>query len=133
MSSPVPFDDVRSKLEAANLGYPIAWPNTVFRRPQPPGPWLSVECTSRTLVPIEISGGVWQEEGTAFIDVFVPAGSGTDTARSIAKAVANVFRGLGAEPVVYLGGSIGAGVTTESDGMWWTLPVTVDWRYQDTT
>lgn len=133
MSSPVPFNDVVAKLQAANLGYPIALPNTPFKRPNPVGPWLRVECTSHTLLPIELNGGAWQEQGTAFIEVFVPGGSGTGAARTIAKAVSNVFRGLPPEDVVYLGGSIGAGSVTETDGMWWCLTVTVDWRYQDTT
>ena len=133
MSSPAPFDDVRNRLTAAALGYSIAWPNTVFKRPQPPAPWLRVECTSNVIGPIEVGGGVWQEDGTAYIDVFVPAGSGTDLARTIAKNVSNAFRGVAAQPVVYLGGSIGAGQIAEADGMWWCLTVSVDWKYQDTT
>lgn len=131
MSSPAPFADISAKIEAAALGYPIAYPNVPFKRPNPPGPWLRVDVTSNTLAPIELGARVWQEDGTAYVDVFVPAGSGSSTARTIAKDVANVFRGLGPEDVVYLGGSIGQGTIAEVDGMWWCLTVTIDWRYQD--
>lgn len=131
MSSPAPFNDVKAKLEAANLGYPIAWPNEKFDRPQAPSTWLHVEITSSVLVPIELGADVWQEEGTAYITVLVPKGSGSDTARTIAKTIANLFRGLGPEDVVYLGAAIGNGSIAGADGVYWPLTVAVDWRYQD--
>lgn len=133
MSSPVPFNDARAKILAAELGVPIAWPNKTFTRPAPPGPWLSVDITSFVLDPIELGGTVWQEEGTLYVDVFVPAGSGSDAARQLAKTVSNLFRGQYGGPVVYNGGSIGNGSIAEPDGMWWLITVTVQWRYQDTT
>ena len=131
MSSPVPFADAESRILAANLGVPVAWPNTTFTKPNPPAPWLSVDITSHILGPVELAGGVWQEEGTLFVDVFVPVGTGSAGARTLAKAVSNIFRGLDAGPVVYLGGSIGNGSVAEPDGMWWLITVTVQWRYQD--
>lgn len=133
MSSLVPFDTSRTMLTGAALGYPIAWPNVTFKKPNPVAPWLAVECTSHTLDPVELSGGVWQEEGTLYVDVFVPAGTGTDTARTIAKNVSNIFRGQYGGPVIYNGGSIGNGSIAESDGMWWVITVTMQWRYQDTS
>ena len=133
MSSLIPFDDARTKILAANLGVPIAWPNVTFNKPITPGPWLAVECTSHTIDPIELSGGVWSEEGTVYVDVFVPTGTGTDAARTLAKSISNIFRGIYTGPVIYNGGSIGNGSISENDGMWWVITVTVQWRYQDTT
>lgn len=130
MSSPAPFNDARSLIIAANLGVPIAWPNEVFDKPEPVAPWIHVEMTSDVMAPIELSGGVWQEEGTLYIDVFVPTGTGTDAARTLAKNASNIFRAVSG-PVVYLGGSIGNGSVSENDGMWWLITVTVRWRYQD--
>lgn len=133
MSSLIPFDDARTKIIAANLGVPIAWPNTTFKKPNPVALWLHVDSTSHTLDPVELSGGVWQEEGTLYVDVFAPTGTGTDAARALAKSVSNIFRGQYGGPVIYLGGSIGNGSVAETDGMWWVITVTVQWRYQDTT
>ena len=133
MSSPAPFDDIKARLIAANLGLPIAWPNEVFKKPNPPGPWLAVAVTANHYAPIELGGGGWMEEGTALIEVVVPVGSGSGTARAIAKAVADVFRGVPAQPVVYLGGSIGDGQVDDPDGVWWCIMVAIDWRYQDTS
>src|SRR3954467_3373536 len=132
MASPAPFNDFRTLLTAANLGYPIAWPNTNFGAPEPPAPWLSVQAESRTLDPIEIPARSWSEEGTFYIDVSVPAGTGTDLARTIAKNVANIVRGLGPRDVVYLGGAVSNGGVGEEDGLWWTMTVSIDFRYDDT-
>jgi hypothetical protein len=132
MSSPVPFADGVALLTGAALGYPIALPNAVFVKPQPPAPWLRVEVMSHMLAPIDIGANVWQEDGTTFIDIIVPANSGTTLARTIAKNAANAFRNLGPRPVVYTAGSLTAGVAGP-DGMWWTLTFSMDWTYQDTT
>lgn len=131
MSSPVPFDDAVAKLQAAALGYPIALPNEHFDVPEPPGPWLSVSATSTMLAPSDLGADVWLEEGTFYVDVMIPTGSGTSTARTLAKNVANVFRGLGPEDVVYRSATIGGGSVGTEDGLWWCLTVSVDWRYQD--
>lgn len=133
MSSFVPFDTARTLLTAAALGYPIAWPNMTFKKPNPAGPFLQVECVSHNDSPIELSGGSWQEDGTLYVDVAVPTGTGTDLARTIAKNVFNVFRGQYGGPVVYNGGSIGNGSIVEADGMWWVLTVAIQWKWQDTS
>lgn len=135
MSSPAPFNDIVARLEAAHLGYPLSLPNVPFRTPNPPTPWLRLSVVSDVLNPIELGGGVWQENGTAYVEVVVPANSGTLTARGIAKSVADVFRGVPVPAdVVYLGGSIGDGtVQPVPDGIWWGLTVSIDWKYQDIT
>lgn len=135
MSSLAPYADARSLLEAANLvpAANVAWQNEPFQEPagDPAPPWLAVECVGHVLQPVELGGGVWQEEGTLYVHVMVPAGSGTDTARTLAKQVANVFRGLGPRQVIYRGASIGNSAPTDPQGIWWGLTVTVEWVYQD--
>lgn len=132
MSSAAPFADISAKLVAAALGYPIWYPNATFRPPTPPSPWLRLSVTSDVLAPIELGANVWQENGTAYIEVIVPAYSGSTTARTIAKSVANVFRGI-APPytVVYMDASIGDGLVQPVNGAWWGLTVSIDWKYQD--
>jgi hypothetical protein len=138
MSSFVPFDDARTLLKAAALvpSANIAWPNEPFAEPtgDPPALWLAVECTGDTLLPVEIddgTGGVWQETGMLFVHVMTPAGTGSDAARTLAKSVANVFRGLGARNVIYRRASIGNGIAADPQGIWWNLTVSVQWIYQD--
>ena len=112
MSSPVPWHDVRSRLTAAALlaADHVQWPNEPFQLPAAEL-WLSVDITGTTLQPIELGGsGMWQEEGVLYVRVIVPAFSGTDAARTMAKAIMTVFRNLPPGPVVYYGGSIGFGV-----------------------
>ena len=131
MSSPDPYYDVVEKLQGAEFGYSICLPNEPFTVPKPPRPWLRVSITSDVLQPLELGADVWQEEGTAYVEVVVPAFTGTRIARALAKNIANLFRGLDPAPVVYLGTSIGDGVVQPVDGMWWGLTVAIDWRYQD--
>lgn len=131
MSSPVPFDNAVTLLTAASLGYPMSVPNTTFVRPEPPAPWFRVDSVSHSLAPIELGGGGWQEEGTLYIDVFVPLGSGYSTARTLAKAITNVFRQAPLGDVHYMSTAIGTGGVIQPNGNWWCLTVSVDFKYQD--
>jgi hypothetical protein len=132
MSSPAPWADAKAKLIAANLvaADHIEWPNEPFVAPDS-DLWLSVDITGDVLRPIEIGGGVWQEEGSLYVHVHVPSFSGTDDARTMAKNIANVFRLSTPQFVTYLGASIGIGSISDPEGKWWTLSVRVDWVYQD--
>lgn len=132
MSSPAPYADIVARLVAANLGRPIWYPNDSFTPPKPAAPWLRLSVTSDILTPIELGAEIWQENGTAYVEVVVPAYSGSAVARALAKTIANAFRGLVSPyPVVYLGASIGDGLVQPVNGQWWGLTVSVDWRYQD--
>ena len=135
MSSIVPWLDIRSKIEAAALLPPecIQWPNERFS--QPSGElWMAVEATGDTLEPVGVDGVVWQESGRAYVHIFTPVGQGSVDARTLAKAVANVFRGIpGPSVVTYYGASIGVGQAANVEGNWWLLSVDVQWRYQDQT
>ena len=135
MSSLVPFSDARTLLLAAALvpADRICWPNEPFAVPSadPQASWLKVDCVGDVLVPIEVGATAWQESGVLFVDVMVPAKTGSDTARTLAKAVANAFRQLGPRNVVYRQASIGNRQEPDDEGVWWGLTVTVEWIYQD--
>lgn len=132
MSSPAPWQDFKAKLLAANLvaADHIEWPNEPFQAPDGEI-WLSVDIAGDVLMPIELGAGVWQEEGASYVHVHVPSFSGADDARELAKQVANVYRDLPPQAVVYLGASIGLGTISDPEGKWWTLSVRIDWKYQD--
>lgn len=142
MSSPAPWNDARSRLEAANLGIAFAWPNERFDMPAAPTGdgavtnalpymWAAVQMTGDTLLPLEVGAAVWQETGVLYVHIMTPTGWGTDDARTLGKTVANTFRGLPGAPIVYLGASIGDSMAEDEDGAWWRLTVSVRWRYQD--
>ena len=108
MASPAVWADVRSRLEAADLGgVPIAWPNEGFF--EPGSTFVSVRIRAAFGVPIELGqSATWQEEGDVFCTVLVPEGTGITAALTVAKAIveaatnfrdphilAKVSRGLG--------------------------------------
>jgi hypothetical protein len=131
MSSPAPWADAKGRLIAANLGVAIAWPNEPFDKPEAPAMWISVQAASAVLKPIELGAGVWVEEGTLYVDIHIPKGWGTDDARVLAKTIADTFRGLPAAPTSYVGAAISGSAVGDSGGMWESMTVSVDWRYQD--
>lgn len=133
MASFVPFDDARTLLLAANIvpANRIAWPNEISANPEPPCIWLAVEATSHILDPLDIGANAWREEGTIYFNVMVPAGWGTDDARKTAKLIANVYRGLPPRLVTYRGASIGHGNLSDTEGMVWTITVSIDYVYDD--
>jgi hypothetical protein len=126
--TPAPWTDARNRLVAAALPYPIEWPNEAFAAPDLAA-WLSVEAEGDVLEPIELGNGAWEERGTFMVHVIVPLGTGSATARQVAKDIANIYRGV-VGYTVYRRASIGAGVPSE-DGKWWVLTVTVEWTYTD--
>lgn len=126
--SPTPWADARARLEAAALGYPIEWPNEPFSTPDL-SLWLSVEAEGDVVEPIELGPGAWEERGVFMVHVCAPLGTGSATARQVAKDIANIYRGVNGF-TVYRRASIGAGASTE-DGRWWVLTVTIDWTYTD--
>ena len=132
MSRVAAWDDARSRLESAGLGVPIHWPNEPFILPEPPALWVSVDMTGDFAAPIELGpNGAWQEDGELVAHVYAPTGTGTRDARVLAGGILDTFRGLLSGAVAYTSGSIGNGVTEETDGAWWRLTVTVAYRYQD--
>ena len=137
MSSPVPWADAKALLQTAlatvPATIPIAWPNVAFANPSPPTIWISVDSVGRSLEQIELGGRSWQEEGTLYVYIMAPAGFGTEQSRQLAKTITNGFRNLGPRDVVYYAACIGQGNRDETDGSWWIMPVTIDWRWQDHT
>lgn len=132
MSTPVPWNDARNRILAANLGVPIHWPNEAFQEPADTLTlWLAVEMDSHADHPIEIGATVWQEEGTLSVHVMAPIGTGTDAARILGKQVMDLFRHLASAPVIYLSSAIGSGAAADPRGLWWVTTVSIDWRYQD--
>ena len=137
MSSPEVWLDARGRIEAAALVPPqlIHWPNEPFTEPDvaaiPVPLWLMVEISANLSAPIEIGGGVWQEDGSLWVHAFAPTGTGSLELRQLAKAVANTFRGLPPGPVVYTGAEIGMGEPGDENGNWYRISTRIEYRYQD--
>ena len=137
MSSPEVWLDARARIEAAALVPPdrISWPNEAFDLPDPtadPAPlWMAVTASGNLSTPIELGGGVWQEDGAIWVHCFTPTGTGELALRQLAKAVATTFRDLPSGPVVYTGAEIGMGEPGDENGSWYRLSVRIEYRYQD--
>lgn len=131
MSSPAPWADARTRIQNAAFGIPIEWANEPFDVPAGVM-WMSVDAVGDSLLPIELGPtGTWSEEGSLFVTIMAPQGSGTYEQRVLAKSVANLFRGIPSGPIIYRRASIGIGRQLQRDGMWWAMTVQIEWSYTD--
>lgn len=135
MSSPAPWLDARGRIEASGLiaADLIQWPNEPFVEPvNPRVMWINVTMTGDTLEPIELGPArTWREEGGLAIDIYTPAGAGSLDARTLGKALVNLFRNVPTSAIVYTRASIGDGQAEDIDGVWWRFTVSVAYRYGD--
>ncbi len=99
--------------------------------------WVEVSFTGRDYSQVAIGASIqadnrWDEEGVLFLTVFAPIGDGSRTARTYAKQLADLFRGLvllGGN-LEFLGASIGEGAKSDKySGNYFVIPVDIDWRH----
>lgn len=130
MSNAIAYADVKARIEAADLGVPIQWPNEAFSSSDNPSPFLIVEFAGGASVPIELGGEVWQADGQAWVHVLVPINTGVIVAFGLVDAVAEAFRGPLLGPVIYERVNADPGAPGEADGNYWRTSVTCDWKLQ---
>jgi len=133
MSSPEVWTDAQVLIRdtAATLDIPVAWPNEVFDAlPEPPAPFVAVELQGDGAEPYEMTGGVWREDGSLYLHVMVPTGSGITEGLRLRKALADGFRGLPPRAVVYSSFGFDPG-SNDEEGNWHRLTLRVFYHYQD--
>lgn len=106
--------------------------------PNPVVPWVDVEMTGTLYGQASLGASLqadnrWDEEGILFLHVLVEGGLGAHDARTYAKSLADLFRGL-----TLLSGSlefrdayIGRGVPGRRDGNWFSITTSIEWRRID--
>ncbi|MCU0731650.1 MAG: DUF4128 domain-containing protein [Hyphomonas sp.] len=132
MASPEVYDALRSHLEANYLATPLFFENE--QTFQPGGAFVLVEFTSTTYAQMSIGARTqaenrFDEMGSFFCHIMVPAGSGVREAFSSAYTLADLFRGLTLmdgmlefEDVI-----VGYG-ESQDDGLYYRVSVNVGWR-----
>lgn len=76
----------------------------------------------------------WDESGVLFLDVLVPINSGSRTARTYAKSLCDLFRGLTllSGSLEFRDATIGEGSKSDKySGNYFTIPVDIHWRRID--
>lgn len=133
--SPAVWADARARITiaAASLSLPVAWPNETFKTPEPPVPWLAVEASATTDDPIELTGGMWQEDGFVWLHVMIPAGTGIDAGLTLRKSLANAFRSVSDAPdgLIYRGANFDPSGPGTDDGMYQRLTASIAYIFQD--
>lgn len=131
MSSPEVFTAVKTLLEAQFADAPLVWPNEGVT-PDSSAPWVYVDASSFRLFRIELGVGAMEERGLVWCHIYVPVGTGTETARTLGKALSNIFRSYTRDsPVSFGEQALGAGEPGDDDGMFWRQTLTVNYSYQD--
>lgn len=119
----------------------LAWENEQFSTPTSTGkptPWVAVEMTGtlygqQSIGAYPQSQNRWDEEGTLWMHVFVRSNTGSETARTICRSLADLFRGttLLSGKLEFLDAQIGMGEPGDDEGNYFRISVSVDWRYID--
>lgn len=128
------YGAVKTYLTANWLTTTIAWENEQFTPPEPPAAWIAVEVTGNLLSQASLGAGadgnLWREGGMVWLHVFVPAFTGSETARTYARNLVGLFRGLAlnADTIRFRDASIGLGQAGSDDGLWWRLSASVEWQ-----
>lgn len=137
MANVLAWADLRLRLAAANLSYngvalPIAYPNTTFARPTSLIPWIRVDMTGSSSLPLDLGADHWLDDGSSIIDILVKTGTGTDATNQVFDDLMAIFRGPPYNPVVYerISGDPGGG---SDDGLYWITSIRADWHIQTIT
>lgn len=120
---------VRSRIAAATLGVPVAWPNERYA-PIDEAPWIYAEVEASDAdctVSNSVGKRLASESVVLSAHVFVPVGTGTGDAFQIAESVAALFRAL-TFPADGFRVSCGAPVIADAapgsdDGNWFRVTV----------
>jgi hypothetical protein len=113
----------------------IRFENEAFDQPNPPAPWIAMALTGVLYGQASIGAATqaanrWDEEGRLWIPVFVPVGTGASRAHQLAKALADLFRGLTLlnGDLEFMDSFIGEAGPASEEGNWFQLPLIVKWR-----
>jgi hypothetical protein len=133
MSSPEAFDAIKTAITSAGLTQPVVYENERFPLANSPAAFVFVEVFGTIYEQASIgaepqASNKWREEGVLLMHVLVPNGTGTDAARTLAKQIANIFRGQEIAGVIFRDASIGAGEPGDQDGNYFRMTVRVDWQ-----
>jgi hypothetical protein len=104
--------------------------------PQTPGPFVALNFSGRNYGQVSIGASVqadnrWDETGVVMLDVLVPAGTGSRAARTYAKQLADLFRGLTllGDTLEFLDASLGSGAASDRfNGNYYVIPVDIEFR-----
>jgi hypothetical protein len=106
--------------------------------PATPAPFVELSFTGRVYGQVSLGASLqkdnrWDEEGFVFLDVLVPRGEGSRDARTYAKSLVDLFRGLRllSDSLEFLDASIGEGEKGKYDGNYFMIPIDIAWRRID--
>jgi hypothetical protein len=133
--TPAVYDAIRNYLEANYASTTLFFENEVTEAAlDGQAPWVLIEFATSNYRQITIGAGSqsenrWDEDGTFFAHVMVPAGTGTRDAFAYSAIIADLFRGttLMGDLLEFDDVTDGFGDSSE-DGMWYRVSVSIDWR-----
>jgi hypothetical protein len=138
--SPEVLDDCLPRIQAAcqSLGISLALPNedTDGVRLANPAPWVDMEVSAQASTAFELGGAAWDEQGTIWLHLMVPVGTGIRDGLVMRKALAVAFRHLTdtAVGLTYRDSmSFDPMGPAADDGVYRRLSLLIRYHYQDRT
>lgn len=138
VASPEVWAEAQAIVQAAAdaLGLLVSWPNAEIEEPEalPDGtlpPFLAVEIEADGAEPIELGGATWDEQGTLWLHLLIPTGSGITEGGQIRKALADAFRGRPGGALLWSRYRFPPGGQDENSGNWYRLSLGVEYSFTD--
>lgn len=136
MTTATLYAAIRARLADDWTACPVIYENESAATPESSGipqPWMMVEITGaqfdqRSIGAETRGANYWREVGTLHLHIFVPANTGSDTARGLIHQAVDLFQGTGLGSTTFLGSRIGMGQASEVNGGWWRLSADIDFE-----
>jgi len=142
MSSPEAYDAIETRLKAAWLAtaawsdIALVFENEPFKTEDSPKLFVYVEIFGDELFQESVGApgnNLFQETGIAYVHVMVPKDTGTRKARSMAKAIANLFREQNTDGVMIDRMAIGNGDPGRDFPRYWAMTLSLNWYRREFT
>lgn len=142
MASQGIYDAIRAHLTANWTATPLVWENEAYPDMGTVSHWALVEIAGRYFGRESIGTGSAQtdrydEEGTLWVHMMMPAGVGTRVARGHLSNIAELFRGqtLMSDALEFLDAEVGFGesvaISSSNEGSWFRITMNIEWRLID--
>ena len=133
MASPEAFTPIEAYLKAEWTATPLAFENDDYKPGKTVAAFVTAEIFGTFFDQASIGEGdrvdnLWREAGMIYLHVCVPRGSGSLTARTYCRQLADLFRGQDLGAIRFRDISIGAAEVGDEDGNYFRMTVTIEWE-----
>lgn len=133
MSTATAYSAIKAYLDANWTSSTLVYENSDTPQPATPVPFVFVEISGNMYDQASVGAdreNLFREDGSVWLHVMVPSGTGSLLARQHGEALVEMLRSseLLDGRLVFRTASVGLGEAGTEDGNYWRLPIRIDWQ-----